>query len=120
MRKAWILAIGFAAVMAFATSAAAHRGAFFGRGFGAPVHPLFVAPRSHAFFGFRAPGHPFFVRPRSRAFFSFGAPVHPFFAVPPVLVAPQVIVTPSTLGSPPVIVTAPPARFIPRAVIVIT
>jgi hypothetical protein len=101
MRKAWILAIGFAAVMVFATSAAAHRGAFFGRGFGAPVHPLFVAPRSHAFF-------------------SFGAPVHPFFAVPPVLVAPRVIVTPSTLVSPPVIVTAPPAGFTPRAVIVIT
>jgi hypothetical protein len=122
MRKALILAIGLAAVMVFATSAAAHRGAFFGRGFGAPVHPLVVAPRSHAFFGFGPRVHPFVVKPRSHVFFrfGFGAPVHPVFAVPPALVAPPVFVTPVPLGFPPVIVTAPPAGFVPHAVIVIT
>jgi hypothetical protein len=122
MRKALILTIGLAAVMVFATSAAAHRGAFFGRGFGAPVHPFVVAPRSHAFFGVGAPVHPFVVKPRSHVFFSFGfgAPVQPLFAVPPALVAPPVLVTPLPLGSPPVIVTAPPAGFVPHAVIVIT
>jgi hypothetical protein len=82
MRKALILAIGLAAVMVFATRAAAHRGAFFGHGFGAPGQP--------------------------------------FFAMPPALVAPPIIVTPLPLVSPPIIVTAPPARFVPHAVIVIT
>jgi hypothetical protein len=109
MRKVLILTIGLAAVMVFATSAAAHRGAFFGRGFGAPVPPFVVAPRSHVFFGFGAPVHPFVVRLRSHVFFSFGfgAPVHPLFAVPPVLVAPPVLVTPLPLVSPPVIVITP-------------
>jgi hypothetical protein len=122
MRKAVILAIGLAAVMVVATSAAAHRGAFVGRGFGAPVQPFVVAPRSPAFFGFGPPVHPFVVKPRSHVFFSlgFGAPVRPLFAVPPVLVAPPVLVTPFPLVSPPVIVTAPPAGFVPRAVMVIT
>lgn len=122
MRTEWILAIGLVAVMMFATSAVAHHGAFFGRGFGAPAHPFFVASRSHAFFGFGAPVHSFVVRPRSHVFFSFGfgAPVQPFFAVPPVLVAPPVIVTPFPLVFPPVIVTAPPAGFVPHAVMVIT
>jgi len=103
MRKALILAIGLAAVMVIATSAAAHRGAFFGHGFGAPGQPFFVAPRSHVFFSF-----------------GFGAPVQPFFAMPPALVAPPIIVTPLPLVSPPIIVTAPAARFVPHAVIVIT
>jgi hypothetical protein len=122
MRKDLILAIGLAGVMVFATSAAAHRGAFFGRGFGAPVHPFFAVPRSPAVFGFGTAVHPFFVRPRHHVFFSFGlgAPVHPFFAVPPARVAPPVIVTPFRLVSPPVIITAPPAGFVPHAVIVIT
>jgi hypothetical protein len=121
MRKDLILVIGLAAVMVFATSAAAHRGAFFGRGFGAPVHPFVVAPRSPAFLGVGAPVHPFFVKPRRHVFFSFGfaAPVQSLFAVPPVLVAPPAIVTSFSLVSPPVIVTAPPAGFVPRAVIVI-
>jgi hypothetical protein len=103
MRKALILAIGLAAVMVFATSAAAHRGAFFGRGFRASVQPFVVAPRSHVFFSV-----------------GFGAPVQPLFAVPPALVAPPVIVTPFPRVSPPVIVTAPPAGFVPHAVMVIT
>ena len=103
MRKTLILAIGVAAVMVFATSAAAHRGAFFGHGFGAPVRPFFVAPRSHVFLSF-----------------GFGTPVRPFFAVPPALVAPPVIVTPLRLVSPPIIVTAPPGAFVPHTVIVIT
>jgi hypothetical protein len=122
MRKDLILAIGLAAVMVFATSAAAHRGAFFGRGFRASVQPFVVAPRSDAFFGFGAPVHPFFVKPRCHVFFSVGfeAPVQPLFAVPPALAAPPVIVTPFPRVSPPVIVTAPPTGFVPHAVIVIT
>jgi hypothetical protein len=121
MRTALIPAIGLAAVLVFATSAAAHRGAFFGRGFGAPVHPFVAAPRSPAFFGFRAPVQPFVVKPRSRAFlsFGFGAPVQLFVAVPPVLVAPPVIVTPFPRVSPRVIVVAPPTGFVPHAVVVI-
>jgi len=122
MRKDLILVIGLAAVMVFATSAAAHRGAFFGRGFGAPVHPFFVAPGSHAVFGFGTPVHPFFVRPHRHVFFSFGfgASVHPFFAMPPARLAPPVIVTPLRLVSPPVVVTALPAGIVPHEVIVIT
>jgi hypothetical protein len=122
MRKAVILAIGLAAVMVVATSAAAHRGAFVGRGFGAPVHPFVVAPRSHAFFGVGASVHPFVVKPRRHVFFSFGfgAPVHPLVAVPPAPVAHPVLVTPFPLVSPPVIVTAPPAGFVSPVVILIT
>ena len=121
MRNALILAIGLAAVMVFATSAAAHRGAFFGRGFGTPVHAVFAVPRSPAVFGVGTTVHSFVVRPRRQVFFSFGvgAPVRPLFAVPPARVAPRVIVTPFPLASGPVIVTAPPAGFVPQAVMVI-
>lgn len=103
MRRDLMLAIGLAAVMVFATSAAAHCGAFFGAGFGPSVHPFFAAPHSHAAFAFGTPAHPFFVRPRSHVFFSFGfgALVPPLVVVPPVLVA-------------------PPAGIVPHAVLVIT
>jgi hypothetical protein len=122
MRNALILALGLAAVMVFATSAAAHRGAFFGRGFGAPVHSVFAVPHSHAVFGVGTPVRSFVVRPRRQVFFSFGfgAPVRPLFAVPPARVAPRVIVTPFPRVSRPLIVTAPPAGFVPQAVMVIT
>ena len=122
MRIAVILTIGLAAVMVFATSAAAHRGAFVGRGFRASMHPFVIAPRSPAFFGVGAPGQLFFVKPRRHVFFSvgFGAPIQPLFPVLPPQVAPPVIVTPFPRVSPSVIVTAPPAGFVSPAVIVIT
>jgi hypothetical protein len=103
----------------------AHPGAFFHTGFGVPVHPGVVAPRVLV-----APAGFVTIAPSSLG------PQRGFVITPPIVIGPRALVTaphvsmhvaPQTVvvlhpvrRAPPVFVTAPRARFVSPAVIVLT
>jgi hypothetical protein len=146
MRKALICTMGLAVVLLWATRGAAHGRAFSGVGVGTPVRSFIGVSHSRVFFhaGFGVPVRPGVVAPRvlvapagfvTIAPSSLG-PQRGLVITPPIVIGPRALVTaphvsmhvaPQTVvvlhpvrRAPPVFVTAPRARFVSPAVIVLT
>jgi hypothetical protein len=125
MRKALICTMGLGVVLLWATSGAAHGRAFSGFGARAPGHPGVVAPRVLV-----APLGFVTIAPSGLG------PRGGFVITPPIVIGPRALVTappvsmhvaprtvvvlPPVRRAPPVFVTAPRARFVSPAVIVLT
>jgi hypothetical protein len=146
MRKALICIMGLGVVLLWATSGAAHGRAFSGLGVGAPGHSLIAVPHGRVFFhaGFGVPVHPGVGAPRvlvaPPGFVTIApaglGPRGGFVITPPIVIGPRALITappvsmhvapptvvlwPPVRRAPPVFVTAPRARVVSPAVIVLT
>jgi hypothetical protein len=146
MRNALICTMALVVVLLWATSGAAHGRAFSGLGARAPVHSFIGVSHSRVFFhaGFGVPVHPSVVAPRvlvaPPGFVTIAPsgfrPRGGLVITPPIVIGPRALVTappvsmhvapqtvevlPPVRRAPPVFVTAPRARFVSPAVIVLT
>jgi hypothetical protein len=146
MRKALICIMGLGVVLLWATSGAAHGRAFSGFGVGAPARSFIGVSHGRAFFhaGVGVPVHPGVVAPRvfvaPPGFVTLApsglGPRGGLVITPPIVIGPRALVTappvsmhvapqtvvvlPPVRRAPPVFVTAPRARFVSPAVIVLT